>query len=336
MKNLIYITILLMSTLKIEAQQSRKLIPFMYNDKWGLVDSLGNEVVEPKYENEHIFHDFMYAEFDGKDLYNLKTGEKTKALGEYKSSINLGESKYHLFFKEEASILINFEEKETIKLSQKFIYIKQLDLFNKNNESASSILLAYHDDETISILKNDKELTPVIAEKIETIDFELIENSKYNQVGFVVKKRGNYIFYNHQITKIGTFKAPNESNYYDLLTKEVENKLFDIYNIEGVRSGCSNCESPWDDSWEFDNESIDTKNTDYYFEKEGYDVFLKRKKFEDLKIEVNPSYYNYNGDRAYKKLSLRLHNLDNSMFFYDSRYMKPNCILFPKKYLSQD
>ena len=86
MKKYIALLVLIFS-ISSQAQEYRKIVPFQHQNKWGVVDSLANEIEAPNYESLKLFNDFTYAEFDGKDLFNLKTGEKFKSPDFFKSII---------------------------------------------------------------------------------------------------------------------------------------------------------------------------------------------------------------------------------------------------------
>ncbi len=316
--------------INIQAQKHRKIVPFEYQNKWGIVDSLANEIVKPIYKSVNIFNDFLYAEFDGKDLYNLQTGEKQKALGKYIATIGIKKDNYHLFSNDKKSYLVNFEKKETITLTTKYTRLDITQLYNNINKKTDVLIKGYLENNEVLILKNDKNLTPLIPHKFKNHEIDFIENEKSKIIGFVVKQENKYVFYNHNLKQIQTEKAPEKTGYYDLLTNEVEKKLPAIYQTETATPGCSSCESVWNNSWDLDLHKVGfSDKLPYYVARDGRKYVINNKTNTKYSLEIYPELFHY--ERTYKIINI---SKTNSSFFYDPEYIKTPRILFPEKYLN--
>ena len=328
MKTVIAVLVLTF-TISSQAQNYRKIVPFKYQSKWGIVDSLNREIAKPEYTSLHVFDDFLYAEFDGKDLYNLKTGEKQKAPGIYINTIEVDGEKYHIFNTAAHTILVNFEKKETIQLTEKYKYIKTIPLYNHEDKKVNTLIIGVFDNHEVKLLKNDKNLTPISSTKFTNEAVETIE--KRNKIiGFAYRDKGYFVFYNHDLKIIKKIKTlPKSKDDYEFFTSDVLNKLPVIYGEENASIGCLNCASIWDNSWDLNTFLGDSpEESNYYITKENRDYFLKNNLDANFKIEVDSNLYDY--EESYEMINI---NSTNSSFFCDSRIVKTPHILFPEKYL---
>ena len=326
MKNITIILLIITGT--IQAQSFRKIIPFKYNGKWGLVGNNNTEFLKPTYKGVHIFQDFTYVEMDGEVVYNLKNGERNDAYGEYCSSIKIENKLYHLFTNEEKSTLLNMDEKETISLSLQYRYMQEIEMVDESGEKKTSFILARLTDRKFLLLNLNKSLNSIIAQRFSDEEIEFITNEKDKVIGFVVKHMGYYVFYNHNLKVIKKMPASKFTNHYELLPSEVSNKLPTIYSVKDARAGCFNCEEIWDDSWEL-NEAMETESMDYYIVKNGYNYTMKKKGDENFNLDVSLHEFDY--EKEYKAIYIRE---TRSTLFYDERYMKMPDIIFPRHYLN--
>lgn len=268
MKNML-VFLLLISITKVDAQEYKRIIPFKYQDKWGIVDSNNLEVVPPTYNNVNIFQNFTYAEFDQKDLYNLQTGEKYMAFGKYCSSLKIQNETYHLFTTSGKSALINLDKKDTIFFSLEYRHMQVIELFNTNGEKSSTFVLADLTDGKFLFLKNSNVLNTLIPKRFTSEEIEFITNRQDEMIGVAVKKDGHFVFYDHNLKIIKKIVADKQVRYYQLLTSDISKKLPEIYQMEDAREGCFNCGEVWDDSWDIESKLLNTiaiKNNelDYY------------------------------------------------------------------------
>lgn len=317
-------------TLVVQSQEYRKIVPFKYQDKWGLVDSTANEFLKPTYKSVNIYNDFMYAEFDGQVIYNLKTGSKQKALGKYINSIQLKKEMYHVFSDENKSYITNSKNQKTRQLSNKYSRLDFTQLYNRKNEKANVLVRGFEKYYEVVLLKKDKKLTSIISEKLNTENLEFIENQQGNIIGFVVKQNGKYVFYNHKLKKIKKIKIPKKIDSYSFFTPDIVSQLPKIYDVENVKVGCADCAEIWDNSWDLSlllhAENTDTKG-DYYLSREGRNYIVKHKEDNTFTLEMYPDLFDY--DKMYKAINI---SKIKSLFFYDSKYIRTPAILFPKKY----
>lgn len=322
-----------MSTVKIYAQEIREIIPFKHENKWGIVNNNNVELVKPTYNEVNIFNDFMYAEFDQKDLYNLQTGEKFTVFGEYCSSVKIEKEMYYLFTNSEKSALINFENKDTIQLSLKYKWMKTTPLFDEKGVESNTVTIGCLEDGKILFLKNNKALSTLVSKRFNTEEIEFI-SYKDKRIGFVVKKDGYFLFYDHNLKIARKIVADKEVRYYELLTDNARKEIPNIY-IEGATTDGFNSEEVWDDSWEIEGQELQTisenKNElDFYIAHNGrYDYVLKNTGKEDFNLEVRLRVIDY--VKVYKTVQIRD---TESLFFYDSRYIETPNILFPRIYLT--
>lgn len=332
MKKYIALLVLIFS-ISSQAQDYREIVPFQYKGKWGIVDTLANEIETPKYDKVKIFNDFTYAEFDGKDLFNLKTGEKFKSPGHFKATLNLENQSYYLFTNDKNSVLINFETNDTIQLSEKYIYARVVQLYSVNGDKTNSLLKLYLDNNKFKLFKNDKKLTPLTNLTYGWHNLELIEKNMY-PVGFVIKNKGYYTFYNDtykMLKKVKVQPNKNEDDYYDFIDEVVIKQLPTIYKTK-VNTPEETIDSVWDDSWDLSLYiSEPNAESDYYLDEIGYSSYIKSKNDTSIKIAVKTKSYNY--ANPYKMIII---GETKSTFFYDSRYMNLSRILFPEKYLKQE
>ncbi len=313
----------------------RKLFPFQHKGKWGIVDSLSNEILKPTYRFANIFDDFMYAEFDGKVIYNLQTGEKQKAIGEYIASVTIDGKKHHVFSNKKNSFLVDLQTNTKIKLQHRYTHIENVQLYDKEHKKANIIVKGYLDKTTVVILKTNKELTPLFPEEISVVNFDFIDNTEDKAIGFVIRKDGFYNFYNHNFNHLQKIKAPDTIGYYELLTPEVEQQLPKIYSTKHISSRCSNCESIWHEDYYWDDElqKIEfPESSDYYITKVNRtDFMIKHKTNEQFSLEISATKYNF--ERRYKKIEI-IGYYPKPSFFLDLNYIGTPRILFPKKYLA--
>ncbi len=325
-----FILFITIYAINIQAQKYRKIVPFEYQNKWGIVDSLAKEIVKPIYKSVNIFNDFLYAEFDGKDLYNLQTGEKQKALGKYISSITIQKENYHVFTSDKNSYLVNFKKKSTFKLPHKYNRLEVTQLYNNKNQKAQLFIKAYLDYDTVMILKSDNNLTPLLPQKIDSEKIEYVEKYGDKVIGFIVNSNSQFLFYDHHLENIKKLKAPKRTGYYDMLTKEAAKKLPEIYKTESAKTGCANCESVWDNSWDLDLHKVGFSNKlPYYVARDGRKYVINNKTDTKYSLEIYPELFHY--ERTYKIISI---SKGQSSFFYDPEYIKTPRILFPEKYLN--
>ncbi|MBJ2174433.1 hypothetical protein JBL43_09305 [Aureibaculum sp. A20] len=318
-------------TISTQAQDYRKIVPFKYQNKWGIVDSLNNEIVKPIYNKVNVFDDFMYAEFDGKDLYNLKTGEKQKAPGHYLNTMNIIGEKYHIFNTKKNTVLVNFEKKDSVVLTEKFNYISLVPLYDLDNKKVNDLVVGNLDNNTYKLLNNDKNLTPINNRKFKSSEIETIEADN-KIIGFAFKDKEHYVFYNSALKIIKSIKVLTKStNYYDLLPSDIVEKLPIIYNVKSAGPACFSCESTWDNSWDLTTFLGDTpEESNYYITKEKRYYYLKNSSDLNWKIEIYSDLFNY--EKPYEMIKIIS---SDSSFFCDSRFVKTPHILFPEKYLKE-
>ncbi|MCL5244502.1 hypothetical protein M4I21_01700 [Cellulophaga sp. 20_2_10] len=330
MKKYISLLVLIFS-ISSQAQEYRKIVPFQHQNKWGVVDSLANEIEAPNYESLKLFNDFTYAEFDGKDLFNLKTGEKFKSPGKYIINININNEDYYLFTNEKNSVLINFETNDTIELSEKYIYAREVQLHNINGDKTNSLLKLYLDNNKFKLFKNGNALTPLTNLTYGSSNLELIEKDMH-PVGLAIKNNGYYTFYNDTYKMIKKVKVqPNKNGNYEFLDEVVVKQLSTIYKAK-VNTPVLTIQSSWGGYWDLNLYKLEpTEVNNYYLDKIGYSSYIKNKNNESIKIAVNTESYSYKN--PYKMIII---GKTKSSFFFDSRYMNLSRILFPEKYLKQE
>ncbi len=332
------LVLLLFSVLKSTAQDFRTLIPFKYENKWGVMDSSAVEVVKPQFNSINIFDEFSYAEFDGEIIYNLKSGESFPAFGEYITSLEIEGVDYHLFTNSKQSSLISFEKKDTISLSLKYRYMYTVDFYDTEAvepKKMSALIIGYLADNTILFLKNNKELDTFIPTKFSDIEIELIEKDNDKIVGFAVKKDGYLWFYDHNLNVVKKIVNP-KGERYDLLPESVNNQLSSFYKLDHVSTNCFTCESVWDNTWSLENEltnniSDNPNNNNFYLSYVSKGYLLNSSKDSDFKLEVRLYYLDY--PNRYKTIEIRN---TNSLFFYEPKYMNAKKIMFPEQYLIQN
>ncbi len=318
---------------EIEVHDYRKIVPFKYNDKWGIVDSLSNEIVSPKYTNGNISKDFIYAEFDGIDLYNLKTGKKQKALGRYISSITINNHTHYLFSNKRKSYLVNFETNKTTTIFREYTYLEIMELYDNEKKKRKTIIVGHLGKGKIMLLENNKDLTPFIKNEFTIANLDFIENDN-KIIGFSVKQNGNYNIYNHQLQKIKELKAPKKTGYYNSLTDEALGKLPHIFKVKTINTSCFKCEIPWTNDWDLSSSEIQKLNkNNYYITANRRDNYiLKSNKNEKFKLDIYLDYFSF--PNLNKSITFKNDKHEESLFFYDSKYIKRPHILFPEKYFN--
>ncbi|SFW21173.1 hypothetical protein [Cellulophaga fucicola] len=331
MKKYIGLLVLIFS-ISSQAQDYREIVPFQYKGKWGIVDSLANEIEAPNYERLKLFNDFTYAEFDGKDLFNLKTGEKFKSPGHFKATLNLENQTYYLFTNDKNSVLINFDTNDTIQLSRKYDYATIVQLHDINGNKTNSIIKLSLGNYKMILAKNDKKLTPLTNLEYGDSDVEMI-NKSGDAVGFVIKNKGYYTFYNdkYEILKKAKVQPNTDENNLDFIDEVVTKQLPTIYNtyVESTESYSSDI---WDDSWDLTPYVAEPNVvSDYYITGNGNSFFIANKKDQSKQLKIYTKTYSYS--KSYEMIAIRE---TKSSFFFDSRYMNLSRILFPEKYLKQE
>ena len=336
MKHLL-IGLILIGIVPLKAQGFRKVVPFKYQKRWGVVDRKNNEIETPHYHSINIFGDFLYAEFDGEDLYNLSTGEKTPSFGKFCASIEIEGETYHLFTNSEKSRLISLEKKDTISLSLRYSYMYVHQLYNPEGKEEKAIIFARLVDDNILFLTHDKELNTLINKRFENEEIGFVVQKEEKKIGLVVKEDGYFHFYNHQVKVIKKIKADDKTRYYNLLPSEIDKQIPEIYKVSDAEI-LEDYESVWDDSWDIERELLSTlyekqSELDFYisYDYKSRDYFLKTASDEKFNLELNLSFFYY--ETKYKTAEIRQ---TKSLFFYDPKYMEMPNILFPRKYLKGD
>jgi len=331
MKNYI-VLIFLLACNATNAQNLRKYIPFKYENLWGIIDSSLTEVVKPQFKRLSVLEDFTYAEFDGKVIYNLKTGEHFPSFGRFRSKIKIEEDYYYLFTNNEKSILINFQKKDTIRLSLRYKRMRAMDFYNNREEKVNTLLIGYLAEDKILFLKNEKNLGSFLPHRFEEQDIETIVRSRGKKIGLALRRNSTIYFYDCNLKVIKKIKDPKEKRY-QLLTKSLESQIPIIYKMNYAKAGYFSRAGIVDDSWSLKKElakqvSENPNNNDFYITKESWHYFLNSATDSTMRLKIRLHYFHYPG--SYRKVEIKE---INSLFFYEAKYMKAEKIMFPRKYL---
>lgn len=132
LNKIIVVFFLIIAALNSQAQKSVYIIS--YEDKWGLTDSIGTEIVEPIYDRYEIAKNgeiYLFSSHYGLSrtslLYTVETGElNNKYKFVYLDNVMIDEQSYHYFSDGKNPFLQNSETGELFKSDQNTQSIKNL------------------------------------------------------------------------------------------------------------------------------------------------------------------------------------------------------------------
>ncbi|MEO6818568.1 MAG: hypothetical protein ABI266_07280, partial [Ginsengibacter sp.] len=131
-RNILLAALLVLFGQKSHAQKT--VYAILIEDNFGLTDSLGTEIIAPKYDRIsdskdkklQVFHPY-YSSSENVLLYNVQTGEINKKFKYiYLDNVLIGQQYYHYFDDNKKSYLQNSQTNEIIKTKEKIYSIENL------------------------------------------------------------------------------------------------------------------------------------------------------------------------------------------------------------------
>lgn len=324
MKKWISIVCIVISFFLNAQEKYRNYAPFQHEEKWGLIDTNQNIIVEPEHSYFVSFQDFRYVQFQDLNTYDLITGEVFN-WGKYSGTVTIEGDEYTLFKKNQKSVLVNFQNNDTITLKLVYDYMYNKTMLNsETNEKYEYIFGDLSNSDEVIILKNNKKLPAATKKRLNKDEFEFIGLNN-DKIG-LISVYGDEIHLLNSKFELLKQISTEKDRFYEQMNEVSDYAIQNLFNEKKAYKTDDMYPAPTEvPSWEMEERILNFSN-DFYLENEndkhniGEWYYLRN---ENLKLRAWLRYFG----------SVKGVEFKSSAIIVDDRYIKPGTLMFPEKYL---
>lgn len=331
MKTKIFILIFSIFALSVKAQE-QKYYEFGWNGKYGIVNSDGQEIVEPTYDWKSYTLGYkspyiaLNSKNDGAFIINTSTGtqERFHLLADNYQIKLEGKEYLYAYNDKEAFLINNFD------LEQRKVLPKRYEEVRQRGDYLIGYLQLSKDEQTVDILsKKDLEIKLKDQKIIQINDYKKATDGK---LIYAFTKVKSTVFYDENLKQIAT--VPKQLTEF----KDIQDYLLSARKIAIVEepypiTSAMTGSAP---NYPHINTNNETQEEGYvwfniYKSKNNFTPFFKFKWDMDINNRISNDRYN-NKIEAWKKKEKSLSKELQFLFYTDVKREK---ILFPQKYWNE-